>query len=119
MAHTFNKNITKREQHPGAGLGIFFITLGVALLIATNDLLNLGSIHRYFTWETVLIFIGVIMLLNLHLTGVILLIAGGFWFLRDELNIILPQNFETFFWPGIIILLGLSYIISSLFRRVR
>ena len=119
MAHTFNKNLEKRDRHPEVGLEIFFITLGIALLIATNDLLNLGSIHRYFTWETALIFIGVILLLNLHLTGGILMIAGGFWFLRDELNLVLPNNFETFYWPGVIILIGLGYIISSLFRRFR
>lgn len=119
MAHTFNKNLEKRDRHPAVGLGIFFITLGVALLIATNDLLNLGSIHRYFTWETALIFIGVILLLNLHLTGGILMIAGGFWFLRDELNLVLPNNFETFYWPGVIILIGLGYILSSLFRSFR
>jgi hypothetical protein len=119
MAHSFNKNLVRKEQHTGVSLGIFFITLGVALLIATNDLLNFGSINRYFTWETVLIFIGVILLLNLHFTGGILMIAGGFWFLRDEINMVLPQNFDTFYWPGVIILIGLAYILSSLFRRFR
>ena len=118
MAHSYNKNLTRRDQNPRIGLGLFFITLGVALLIATNDLLNLGSIHRYFTWETALIFIGVILLLNLHFTGGILMIAGGLWFLRDEINLLLPENVETFYWPGVIVLIGLLYIISSLFKRI-
>jgi len=56
-----------REHHPRVSIGLFFIVLGVALLVATNDLLNLGSVSSYFTWETAMIFIGVLLLLNLHL----------------------------------------------------
>mgnify|MGYP001048612170 CR=1 FL=1 len=119
MAHSFNNNLTRREPHHRIGLGLFFITLGVALLIATNDLLNLGSIHRYFTWETALIFIGVILLLNLQFTGGLLMVAGGFWFLLDDINLIAPEMLKTFYWPGVIVLIGLAYIISSLFRRVK
>jgi hypothetical protein len=119
MAHSYNKNPGRRDQNPRTGLGLFFITLGVALLIATNDLLHLGSIYRYFTWETALIFIGVILMLNLQFTGGILMIAGGVWFLRDEINLLLPENIETFYWPGVIVLIGLIYIISSLFKRIK
>ncbi len=36
------------------GVGLFLIALGLALLVATNDLLNLGSVKEYFTWETAL-----------------------------------------------------------------
>jgi hypothetical protein len=119
MPHTYNKNLTRREHHPRVGLGIFFITLGVALLIATNDLLNLGSMYRYFTWETALIFIGVILLFNLHFTGGLLMIAGGVWFLLDEINIFTPEIIKTVYWPGVIVLIGLSYIISSVFKRIK
>jgi hypothetical protein len=56
-----------REHHPRVSIGLFFIVLGVALLVATNNLLNLGSVSSYFTWETAMIFIGVLLLLNLHL----------------------------------------------------
>jgi hypothetical protein len=119
MAHSYNKNITKREVHPRISLGLFFITLGVALMIATNDLLNLGSIYRYFTWETALIFIGVLLLLNLHLTGGLLMIAAGFWFLLDEINIVIPDFVKTVYWPAVIVLIGLCYIMSSLFKRIK
>jgi len=50
-------------------IGLFFIVLGVALLVATNDLLKLGSVSEYFTWETAMIFVGVLLLLNLRFTG--------------------------------------------------
>ena len=106
-----------REHHPRVSIGLFFIVLGVALLVATNDLLNLGSVSSYFTWETAMIFIGVLLLLNLHFTGGLLLIAGGIWFLKDHFFIISPEIFRNFYWPAVIVLIGLSFIVSSLFRR--
>jgi hypothetical protein len=106
-----------REHHPRVSIGIFFIVLGIALLVATNDLLKLGGVSNYFTWETALIFIGVLLLLNLNFTGGILLIALGLWFLKDQINIIAPETFKVFYWPVVIGLIGLSFILSSLFKR--
>jgi len=105
-----------REHHPRVSIGIFFIVLGIALLIATNDLLKLGSVSSYFTWETAMVFIGVLLLLNLHFTGGLLLIAGGIWFLRDHFFQITPEVFNTFYWPAVITIIGLSFILSYFFR---
>jgi hypothetical protein len=110
-------HLREREHHPRISIGIFFIVLGIALLVATNDLLNLGSIRSYFTWETAMIFIGVILLLNLRFTGGFLLIAAGIWFLQDEIFMFTPETFKTFFWPAVIVIIGVSYILSSLFKR--
>ena len=106
-----------REHHPRISIGLFFIVLGVALLVATNDLLNLGGVNRYFTWETAMIFIGVLLLLNLHFTGGLLLIAGGIWFLKDHIFLVSPEIFRNFYWPAVIVILGLSFILSSFFKR--
>lgn len=106
-----------REHHPRVSIGIFFIVLGVALLIATNDLLGLGGIHNYFTWETAIIFIGFLLLLNLHFVGGVLMIAGGVWLLKDQIYILSPEAFRTFYWPAVIGVVGLAFIFSSLFKR--
>jgi cytochrome c oxidase subunit IV len=106
-----------REHHPQVSIGLFLIVLGLALLVATNDLLNLGSVQDYFTWETALIFIGVLLLLNLHFTGGLLMIALGTWFLIDHLDYELPEIIKTIYWPSVVILVGLGFIISSLFKR--
>ena len=98
------------------GIGLFLIILGLALLVATNDLLHLGSVSSYFTWQTALIFIGLLMLVNLNFVGGILFIAGGFWFLLDDLTFSIPPVVRTLYWPGIVILLGLSFIASSFLR---
>ena len=110
-------HLRDREHHPRLGVGLFFIVLGLSLLVAMNDLLNLGSVGSYFTWETAMIFIGVLLLLNLQFTGGLLLLAGGVWFLQDNVNFITPEMFKTFYWPAVFILIGLSYILSSFFKR--
>ena len=43
--HPMEKN---REHHPRVGVGLFLIVLGLALLVATNDLLGLGSVQEYY-----------------------------------------------------------------------
>ncbi len=116
MRHRDYHHFRDREHHPRVSIGLFFIVLGAALLIATNDLLNLGSINRYFTWETAMIFIGVLLLLNLQFIGGFLLIAGGLWFLRDQIFLFPPEFFKTYYWPAVIVLIGLSFIISSFFK---
>ena len=117
MRHKDYHHLREREHHPRVSVGLFFIVLGLALLVATNDLLKLGSINRYFTWETAMIFIGVLLLLNLQFTGGLLLIAGGIWFLQDHLFTIPPEIFKNFYWPAVIVIIGLSFIVSSLLKR--
>jgi len=106
-----------REHHPRVSIGLFLIALGLALLVATNDLLHLGGVADYFTWETALIFVGVLLILNLQFIGGLLLIAGGAWFLLDRIDYKLPELIRTIYWPSVIILLGLGFILSSLLRR--
>jgi hypothetical protein len=117
MRHKDYHHLREREHHPQVGIGLFFVVLGVALLIATNDLFNLGSVSSYFTWETALIFIGVLLLLNLHFIGGLWLIALGIWFLLDNIFIVTPEYIKNFFWPGIIVLSGLFFILSSLLKQ--
>jgi len=115
-----NKNFEcagRREHHPRIGIGLFLVVLGLALMVATNDLLNLGSVGEYFTWETAMIFVGVLLLLNLQVVGGLLLIAGGMWFFLDKINIVMPEDIKTFYWPGVLILLGLGFILRSLIKN--
>jgi len=108
-----------RELHPQIGIGLFLITLGLALLVATNDLLGLGSVKDYFSWETALVFIGVLLVLNLQFTGGLILTALGVWFFMENRDYELPEIVKTIFWPSVIILIGIGFIISSLIKRQR
>jgi hypothetical protein len=106
-----------REHHPQIGIGLFFIVLGLALLVAKYDLLNLGTFQSYFTWQTAMIFVGVLLLVNLKFVGGTLLIAGGTWFLLEQTYVVIPAYIKTIYWPAVIVLLGLIFIISSLIKR--
>jgi hypothetical protein len=112
--HYFQRH---REHHPRVSIGLFFIVLGLALLVATNDMLNLGSVRDYFTWETAMVFVGVLLLLNLQFTGGLLLIAGGTWFLLDRIYVDVPEIIKTIYWPAVIIMVGIAFILSSLLKR--
>ena len=117
MRHRNYPHLREREHHPQVGIGLFLILLGVTLLIATNDLLNLGSVSRYFWWDTGMVFIGLLLLLNLNFTGGLLFLAGGIWFLLDEFFIVTPEIIKTIYWPAVIVLIGLSFILSSFFKH--
>jgi hypothetical protein len=80
-------------------------------------MLHLGSIKEYFTWETLLVFLGALMLLNLRFIPGLLFIAGGIWFMLDNHYGEMPQLIKTLYWPAVIMLMGLLFIISSLFKR--
>jgi hypothetical protein len=116
MRHKYH-HLRNREHHPQVGIGLFLIVLGLSLLIATNDLLNLGSVSSYFTWQTALLFVGVLLLLNMRFIGGILLISGGIWFLMDDIFIVTPDIVKTLYWPAVIVLIGLAFIVSSFFKR--
>ena len=119
MRHNQHYHTGKREYHPQVTIGIFFIVLGLALLIASNDLFHLGSFSSYFTWQTVLIFIGVLLLFNLKFTEGLLFVAGGTWFLLDDIFINMPEIIKTVYWPSVIVLIGLSFILTSVVKRIR
>jgi glucose dehydrogenase len=119
MKYRDNNFKMAREHHPQVSIGLFFIVLGLALLVATNDLLHLGSVQEYFTWETAMVFVGALLLLNLHFIGGLLLIAGGAWFMMDNYYGEIPEMVKTIYWPAVIIILGISFIISSFIKRNR
>jgi len=119
MKHTDKYYQRHREHHPQVGIGLFFIVLGIALLIATNDLFKLGGIGEYINWQTAMVFVGVLLLLNLQFTGGLLLIAGGSWFILDDYYGEIPEFIKTIYWPAVIMLIGISFIISSFIKRNR
>ncbi len=107
------------EHHPQVSFGLFLIVLGLALLVATNDMLHLGGVKEYFTWESAMIFIGMLLILNLQFTGGLLLVAGGAWFMMDHIDYKMPEIIKTIYWPAVIILIGLGFILSSLIKRLK
>lgn len=106
-----------RDHHPAIGIGLFFIVLGLALLVATNDLLNLGNTSEYFTWQTALVFIGVLLILNFRAVGGIILISIGTWFFLKDHYFEIPDLLKKIYWPSVIIVIGVFFLITSLLGR--
>ena len=105
------------EHHPRVSIGLFFIVLGAALLIATNDLLQPRKCQQLFhLGNSNDIHWCAAYCLTFNFTGGLLLIAGGIWFLQDEIFIFTPELLK-------LLLAGcncpdwFSFILSSLFKR--
>lgn len=107
------------QNNPFSGLAKFLISLGLVMLAAKVDLLGLGSTSAYFTWEMLLIFFGLFSLLSLELVSSVLLFAGGFYFLMPEMSIQLSPFYKEIYWPAVLVLAGIAFMIRPFTRRIR
>jgi len=95
-------------------LGIILMFLGL-LLIAdiANIFPDLHMRDYIFTWQALLIFLGVILVSNKDSkgTGLILIAIGSFFMLPWFFE--LPHYWRSLFWPSILILVGLLIIFGG------
>jgi len=103
----------KSKRNPLMGFGLFLIAIGLMLLAATLDVLGWGSIHDYFRWEMLLVFISLVMFLNGNLTGGVILLAAGSWFLLPDIFEETPELVRVGFWPAVLVLTGITFLIPS------
>jgi predicted membrane protein len=96
--------------------GLLVITFGVFWLLKNFDMLDPVVQRSVFSWQALVIAIGLINLVNGHARffGAILIVLGTF-FLATELYD-LPVTFSQAFWPSLIILVGLMVVFGS--RRI-
>ncbi|HPT15298.1 MAG TPA: DUF5668 domain-containing protein [Bacteroidales bacterium] len=90
--------------------GLLVITAGLLLMAKNTGFLTPEVSHIVFSWEMLLIAIGLVNLFSHRsiISGLILILIGGFFLLVDFYN--LPFNFWNLLWPVLIILVGLSMI---------
>jgi predicted membrane protein len=94
-------------------IGFVILAVGLGLLLSNLGILNY-EIKRYvLRWEMILIGLGLIFIIShdSKVPGIILLIIGGFLYLRDFFNF--NFNFWQVFWPAMLILAG----VLILFRK--
>lgn len=97
-------------------IALFLITIGTLLILDNLDLVDIRQIYDYF-WPAVLILFGLSLLVRnrqVQIIGLILLTIGVLTLL-DELGY-LRLTFDQimmYFWPGLLILLGLNLLISK------
>ncbi len=101
-----------KNSNPFVGIAKVLITLGLVMIGAKLDLLNLGEISNYFTWEMILIFFGIFSLLSLELVSAVILFAIGFWFLMPEMSVQLAPVYRNIYWPAVLVLTGVAFILK-------
>ncbi|HOK51612.1 MAG TPA: DUF5668 domain-containing protein [Bacteroidales bacterium] len=94
-------------------IGIFILFYGIILLIDNLSGLPPWMHTIFFSWQIILIFLGILTLVPYKgsISGLILIAIGVFFMLPRLFD--LPYNFSQLFWPFLLILLGILII----FRR--
>jgi len=93
-------------------VGLVLILIGVIIFLSNFDFLPRNIHHYIFRWESFLILIGLLMIfVRGRIIGGVTVLAIGAYFLADDL-FILPANWDIWFWPSILIIMGIGYIIK-------
>ena len=88
-------------------LGIIFVVVGAVLIARNFGWLDSELSGYLISWQMLLIVIGLFNLIRKSYTASIFLISIGLFFLID-----FPDNFRENFWPAIIILVGVTFILQ-------
>jgi len=103
----------KRSGRAHLLLGIVLMFLGLFLIADLADIVPWRMRDFLFTWQALLIFLGLIFLSNKDNkgTGIILIVIGSFFLLPRVIEV--PYYWRSLFWPSLLILLGLVVIFGS------
>ncbi len=118
MEYNFNKTdnnetnvvIERGVKGRAAGLGVLVIAAGLLLLASNTGILTEAVSRIIFSWEMLLIAIGVVNIFwrQSFWSGVILIGLGGFFLLVNFYH--MPFSTWQLFFPALIILVGLKMI---------
>jgi len=97
-----NKNYDSRTF-----VGIIFVLVGAVLIARNAGWLDYDFSRYLISWQMLLIVIGLFQLARRAYTPAVVLIGVGLFFLID-----FPDNFRENFWPILIILVGVSFILQ-------
>ena len=102
-----------QTQGSKIGFGLILILVGALFLVDNLGLIPFNVSHYVFSWQGILIFIGLILLATKpnKSTGLILVVVGTFFLLPDIFHI--PHFRWNLYWPVILIVIGLVYIMRQ------
>jgi predicted membrane protein len=111
------EKILSRQKMKKFAFGFVVIMAGLLLLAFNFDILPYGWKHVFFSWQMLLIAIGIISLFggDSRLPGMILIFIGGF-FLIPEI-FVMHISFFRLFWPFILIGIGLMILSKQGYRN--
>ena len=106
-----NKAPTQHNSHNGKlVIGGLLIFVGAILMLSNLDVFTFNTAHYLFSWKSILIYIGLVMLASRSdkRPAYILIGIGLFFWLPDIFGY--PVRFRDVFWPLIFIGLGFMLI---------
>lgn len=118
---TFDENNKLMQPHhrfKTMVVGILVVTFGLLYMLAKMYIIDQDTWHIIFSWPMLLVALGIINLAERKFNwGLILLAVGGVFLLDRYFH--LPYNLFTFFWPVLIIAIGLGMIFTNSFKAFR
>ncbi len=118
------KNEVKHYSHKRSGVtfGFLLVLLGIIFLGFNFGILNTGWKQVIFSWQMLVIVIGLITLFHKHIfNGLALITIGGF-FILPRLAIACPesfywveQDFTATYWPVLLIIAGIFILLQIIF----
>lgn len=88
-------------------LGIILVLIGSVLIARNYGWLGYEFSRILISWQMLLIVIGLFNLARKAYTPALVLISIGLFFLID-----IPDNFRENFWPALIVLIGITFILQ-------
>lgn len=115
----YDDELREIKSRKRLALGLVFIIAGALALLRNMHMLPEFICDIVFTWQMLLIAIGVVTVTNprKRMMGLVLIAIGGF-FLASELFYI-PLNFQYTFWPVILIVAGVLYLLFGSRKYLR
>lgn len=108
-----------RNSNPFTVIAKLLISLGLVMIAAKTDLLGLGTVSEYFTWEMLLIFFGIFSFISLDLVSSVILFAIGFYFLMPDMKVQLSPVYKNIYWPAVIVLTGIAFLLKPLTNKLK
>jgi predicted membrane protein len=110
---TANENFPRQKQMKKGAFGVIVILAGLLLLAFNFDILSGDFRHVIFSWQMLLIVIGLVSLFTSEsrTPGLILVFIGGFFIIPEIFDFHI--SFIKLFWP--LLLIGIGVLI--LFRK--
>jgi predicted membrane protein len=107
------ENNCENKRMKKVTFGIIVVIIGALLMASNFGYLPYQWRHIFFSWEMLLIAIGVVNLVSREskTTGLILIAIGSFFLLPDLFDF--SFSFIRLFWPVLLIVVGLSLILSK------
>ena len=102
----------KSRNSGRAVLGILLIVVGFLFFARNFDIFPFPVGQIIFSWQMLLIFIGVLMLIarSNNVAGIILICIGGFFLIPDFFGPNFHWHWHNYFWPVLFIAIGVLII---------